>query len=203
MQKNQSYLWKKFLKYEDIFCFAFAFLSAEKLCMKTLFGWIILNYHIAIFLCQIFSVYSAAKSSSALSKFLWKQTKSQLLCKNFQSKSEFSTSKVTIKAHGGNRKSLVSYACPEHCKPLKKCGVPGSSQALEKDQLQWYVTSNIHLFHFFESVQVINISHTIEQIPLAEINNPCFIIGLNPLKLVNFACCSKRKCALLHHSYLV
>lgn len=115
--------------------------------MKKLFGWIILNYHIAIFLCQIFSVYSAAKSS--LVKILVKTDKSQLLCKNFQSKSEFSTSKETIKAHWKNRKSLVSYACPEHCKSLKKCGLPRSSQALDKDQLQWYVTSNIHLLSYF------------------------------------------------------
>lgn len=55
----------------------------------------------------------------------------------------------------------------------------------------------------FESIQAANISCTIEQIPLAEISNLCFVIGRNSLKPVNFACCSERKCGLLHHSYLV
>lgn len=75
--------------------------------------------------------------------------KSQFLCKNFQSKSEFSTRKETIKAHWENKKSLVSYACPEHFKSLKKCDLPRSTQALDKDQPQWYVTSNIHLLSYF------------------------------------------------------
>lgn len=35
----------------------------QKTACEKLFGWIILNYHISILLCQIFSVYSAAKSN--------------------------------------------------------------------------------------------------------------------------------------------
>lgn len=85
----------------------------------------------------------------SLVKILVKTEKPQLLCKNFQSKSEFSTSKETIKAHWENRKLHVSYACPECCKWLKICGLPRSSQVLETDQLQWYVTSNIHLLSYF------------------------------------------------------
>lgn len=56
--------------------------------------------------------------------------------------------KKQFKAHWENRKSLVSYACPERrlaCKSLQQCDLPKSSQSLEKEQFQWYVQSNMHV----------------------------------------------------------